>query len=290
MSRRLPSLVTGFLLLLTPNLPADAFDRYVNPVIARAPQAEGAKELKELTPSLISEHENILPDSEGALLVMKTNESRYSKLLVQNARRKVGDKTLPILIIERFVTFKEGEERAVHASGGNIHLFAGFEFNLDIGQVVPAGVGGDLRFVVDGKKVFAEPLGKAKLFLLTKPLPGTEPKKSAKPVIGDVFEPRFFNGTFKLFDDGRRSGTITLQVDAAGAVTGSYISDKDGQKYDVYGKVTTPKHAIQFTIKFPRTEQVFQGWMFTGDGNALTGSSRLQDRETGFYALRADQD
>jgi hypothetical protein len=28
--------------------------------------------------------------------------------------------------------------------------------------------------------------------------------------------------------------------------------------------------------------------MFTGDGRAITGSSRLQDRETGFYAVRIE--
>ena len=79
-------------------------------------------------------------------------------------------------------------------------------------------------------------------------------------------------------------------MDGGGDVTGFYFSDKDGLKYDVYGKVTNPKHAVQFTIKFPQTEQVFQGWMFTGNGKAITGSSRLQNRETGFYALRVEQD
>jgi hypothetical protein len=284
--------VVAFLSLLArpASLHADAFDRYINPVLARAATAAGVQELKQLTPSLVSTHDHVLPDSAGALLVVKTNDTRYGKLLVQTARQKIGDRTVPMLIIDRFVTFKEGEERAVQASGQNIHLFEGFHFSLDLGQVVPAQMGGDLRLVVDGRKVYVEPLGKAKMYLVTKPLPGTEPKKSAKVVIGETFEPRYFNGTYKLYDDGRRSGKLVLKVNDHGDVTGDYYSDKDGQKYEVFGKVGVPKHAIQFTIRFPRSEQVFQGWLFTGDGKALTGSSRLQDRETGFYAVRVEQE
>jgi len=71
--------------------------------------------------------------------------------------------------------------------------------------VVPEKLGGDLRFVNDGGKAYLEPLGKAKLYLLTKPLPEATPKKTAKLVVGETFEPRYFNGSFKLHDDGRRS-------------------------------------------------------------------------------------
>jgi hypothetical protein len=269
---------------------ADAFDRYTNPVLARTPMAAGAQEVKQLTPSLISMHDQVLPDSSGTLVVVKTNDSRNSKMLVQAARQRIGDQAVPILIIDRFVTFKEGEERAVQASGQNIQLFEGFHFSLDLGQVVPAKMGGDLRLVVNGTKVYAEPVGNAKMYLVTKPLPGTEPKKADKVVIGEPFEPRYFNGTYKLYDDGRRSGKLVLRVSDGGEVTGSYYSDKGGQKYDVYGKVGAARHNIQFTIKFPRTEQLFRGWLFTGDGMVLTGSSRMQERETGFYALRIEQE
>jgi hypothetical protein len=269
---------------------ADAFDRYINPILAKAPAAAGVQEIKQLTSSLLVNNEGVLPDAAGTLIVVKTNEGRNSKLLVQVARQKINGQVVPILIVDRFVTFKDGEERAVQAAGQSLHLFPGFHFNLDLGQVVPASLGGDLNLVADGNKVYAEPLGKAKLYLITRPLPGTESRKTDKLVIGEPFEPRFFNGTYKLHDDGRRSGSLTLKVSADGEVTGDYFSDKDGQKYEVFGKVGTPRHAIQFTVKFPRVEQVFQGWLFTGDGAALTGSSRMQDRETGFYALRVEQD
>src|SRR5207245_343278 len=125
-------------------------------------------------------------------------------------------------------TYKEGEERTVLAQGQNVRLFDGFQFNLDLGQVVPAAVGGDLRFVAAEGKVALRPVGKAEMFLLTKPLPEAAPKKSAKVAVGDKFEPRLFNGVYKLYDDGRRSGTLHLKVLQGGEVEGAYYSDKDG--------------------------------------------------------------
>ena len=150
-------------------------------------------------------------------------------------------------------------------------------------------MGGDLRFVVDGEKSFVEPVGKAKLYLLTKALPEATPKKTEKVVIGEKFEPRYFNGKYKLFDDGRRSGELVLKVDDDGSVSGAYYSDKDGQKYDVHGQIGTPDYSIQFTVQFPRTEQTFQGWLFTGDGKHMAGTSRMNEREAGFYATRVEE-
>jgi hypothetical protein len=154
--------------------------------------------------------------------------------------------------------------------------------------VVPEAVGGDLRFVAEGDKVYAEPVGKAKLYVVTRHDPAVEPRKGAKFVMGDKFEARYFNGTFRLHDDGRRSGKLVLKVDDDRRVTGSYYSDKDGRKYEVTGKVGTPLYAIEFTIRFPRTEQTFKGMLFTGDGRAIAGTSRLTDRETAFYATREE--
>jgi hypothetical protein len=284
-------LLTGLALICLP-LPAraDAFDYYLNPVLSKVPKAEGVKELKRLTPELMQDHDRVLAGITAAFVVVQTNEQRYGKLLVQPAHKKIGDnKRLPILIIERFVTYREGQERAIQARGKEVILFPGFRFSLDLGQVVPEELGGDLRLVADGDQVYVEPLGQAKLFLVTKPLPEAAPKKSDKLVVGETFEPRYFNGKYQLFDDGRRSGTLTLQVGEGGEVTGAYFSDRDGQKYEVRGKLGKVPHAVQFVIKFPRVEQTFNGWLFTGDARALTGWSRLLEREAGFYALRMEE-
>lgn len=269
---------------------AEPFDYYVSPALVRLTEAKDTKEIKKLTPSLMIDNDRVLPHTRSAFLVVKTNEGRYAKLLAQPARQKIdAERTLSMLLIDQYTTYKEGEERAVQAGGRNLSLFPGFRLSLDLGQVVPEALGGDLRFVAEGDNVYAEPLGKAKLYLVTKALPDVGPKKGAKFVAGETFEPSWFNGTFHLRSDGRRSGKLTLKVEEDGTVSGSYYSDKDGAKYPVKGHIGTPKHTIQFAIKFPRSEETFQGMMFTGDGQALAGTSRLQERETAFYAQRIEE-
>src|SRR5262249_44347705 len=213
-------------------------------------------------------------------------------LLVRPAGHKVSDDEIkPIVIIERYVTFREGEERTVQASGRNVRLFEDFRFSLDFGQVVPKDVTADLRVGVDKGNVYVEPIDKAEIYIVKKHLDEANPPKTGKLIVGEKFEMRYFNGNYKLYDDGRRSGTLHIKVGEDGVVTGHYFSDKDGQKYEIDGKVgPNPKHLIEFVISFPRVSQTFTGYLFTGDGRALTGFSRLEGRETGFYAVRIENE
>jgi hypothetical protein len=284
--------LSALLVLLPSGARGDAFDYYTNPILAKVPGAAGVKEVTKLTPGLLIDNDRVLPGVTQAMVVVKTNEGRWSKLLVQIAGQKVDEnRTLPILLIDRLTTYKEGTEQTVLASARNLSLFNGFRLSLDLGQVVPEELGGDLKFVaVEGGKSYAEPVGHAKVYLLTKPLPEAAPKKTNKLVVGDKFEPRYLNGSYKLYDDGRRSGKLTLKLEEDGEISGSYVSDKDGEKYEVKGKLGMPQNHLEFTVKFPRTEQVFQAWLFTGDAKALTGSSRMLEREAGFYALRIEEE
>src|SRR5205085_175221 len=119
---------------------------------------------------------------------------------------------VPILRLERYITFREASERAVMASGQGISLFPGFHFHLELGQVVPEKLGGDLAVSEPKPKQFAvKPVGKAKIYLLTKALAEAAPQKTQKLEVGERFEPAYFNGTFKLYDDGRRSGVLRLK-------------------------------------------------------------------------------
>ncbi len=267
---------------------ADPFDLYTNVALDKLVESKNVKEVKQLTPRLIIEHDRVLPGIASTFVVVKTNGGRYAKLLLHQAKQKIGaDKTVPILLVERYVTYKDGEERTVLASGKDLSLYPGFRVSFDLGQVVPKALGGDVRFVVKGEKMYAEPVGKARLFLVTRAL-DLAPKKGGKFVMGEKVEPKHFNGSFKLYDDGRRSGSLKLKVDAEGNVSGAYYSDKDGSKYVVKGKVGSPAHAIEFRILFPRVEQTFKGLLFTGNGKAMAGTSRLVERETGFYAIREE--
>jgi hypothetical protein len=286
------ALGTGLLLVLSVGpVRADAFDTYFNNVLALVPPSKNAQKVEELTPELMVQNSRALRNITATFLVVKTNDGRFSKLLVQPARQKISaTESVPIVLIERYVTYREGEERTIDAEGRNVRLFKDFRFSLDIGQIVPKELDADLRFTVEGEKIFLGPVGKAEIFLVTKHLPEADPKKMPKVIVGDKFEARYFNGNYKLYDDGRRSGLLKLTVADDGEVTGDYYSDKDGQNYEVSGKVGMPRHSIQFRVTFPRTVQFFNGFMFTGDGRAITGTSRLQERETGFYAVRAEKE
>ncbi len=271
---------------------ADGFDNYINPLLAKIPDSKSAEKIGKLTPALMVEHSRVLPGATAAFIVVKTNDNRYAKLLVRSGAQKVpGGEPAPIVLIERYVTFREGEERTIHAAGQNVSLFADFRFNLDLGQVVPAAVPADIRFVPDKDGGYLESLGKAEMYLVTAHLPEANPAKPAKLVVGAKFEVRYFNGAYKLYDDGRRSGTLHLKVSDNGEVLGHYYSDKDGQKYEVTGKVSNmPQHKIDFVVSYPRTTQTFAGFLFTGDGRAISGSSTLQGHTTGFYAVRIEDE
>lgn len=281
----------AFLFVAMPGLVwADAFDNYTNPILAKVPGVKSVEKITKLTPELMVQNSRALPGITATFIVVKTNDNRYAKLLVQPARQKVSEKeSVPIMLIERYVTFREGEEKTVTASGQNVRLFGDFRFNLDIGQVVPANVSADLRVVITKDDYYLETVDKAEMYLITKHLPEANPAKAAKLVIGAQFEARYFNGEYKLYDDGRRSGTLRLKVLENGDVAGFYYSDKDGQKYEVTGKVgNAPAHQINFRVNYPRTIQEFIGYLFTGDGRAIVGTSRLQNHETGFYAVRSE--
>jgi len=282
-----------FLFVLAPALArADAFDHYFNNILAKISEVKTVEKVTKLTPALMVRHNRAHPGVTATFIVVKTNASRYAKLLVQPARQKISETdTAPNVLIERYVTYREGEERTIHASGQNIRLFAEFRFSLDMGQVVPKNVSADLRVGVENDKPFLEPIGQAEIYVVTKHLPETNPPKTGKLTVGEKFEMRYFNGAFKLYDDGRRSGVMTIKVADNGVVTGYYFSNKDRSKYEVDGKISNnPKHMIEFLITYPRVSQNFTGYLFTGDGRAMSGYSRLAGRETGFYAVRIEDE
>lgn len=267
---------------------ADSFDDYTNVHLKKLLGSKDVEKTQQLTLDDLVTASDVLPGLRSAFLIVRTNEGRLAKLLVQRAQQKVGeDKFFPIVLVDRFVTFKEGEERAIATDGKNVRLFDDFRLSLDIGQVVPAAVPADLRFHVEPGKTYLEPLGKAELYLVTKHLAEAAPPKGGKVAVGEKFQPRYFEGVYKLHDDGKRTGELHLKVDAKGNVAGFFFSDKDGAKYDVDGQVSAAAaNNIQFRVTYPRTVQFFTGWMFTGDAQTITGFSRIEDREAGFYAVR----
>lgn len=268
-------------------LRADTYDRYTETVLAKVAESPSATEVKKLTAAEVQKHGNVIANSSGVLLVVKTNSGQWAKLIVQFARQKAADGSLPIVLIERGITYKAGGDRIVAATFPVLRLYDGFLLNLDLGQVVPEKIGADLRYWADASDGVLEPVGNAKLYIVTKHPPEVEAKKSDKPTVGDIFEQEVVAGTYKLYDDGRRVATLTLKVDQEGNLTGDYLSEQSGRRYEVTGKVQPNKHHIIFSVKFPQSTQQFTGWVFTKDASAICGFTNTQGRDFGFYAVRA---
>jgi hypothetical protein len=268
---------------------ADRFDDISNPEIGRLIASGSATAVETLTATAVGPAPK-LGGSQSAVVFVRTREGRSAKLLLQFGYQKLPGGRVPMALIERFATFKDGEERTVTAKGGGTQLFAGLQFGFDLGQALPPAIGGDLDVQSESGQVVLRPVNGAKLFLLGKPLDAAAPGVAATAVTGGPIEPKHFNGRFKLFADGRRSGQMTLTVaEPAGEVTGHFYSDKDGRKYEVTGKLGPARHQVQLTIRYPQSVETLSGWLFTGDGQAIAGVSRLGDREAGFYATRMSE-
>jgi hypothetical protein len=284
------------LLISTSAARSEAFDDYSSVHLLQLAASDKVQRVKRLERDGLVNAFAVLPKTEGALLIVHTNDNRWAKLLVQPAKQKIdGENSVPILLIERFVTFKEGEERAFVAEGKNIRLFHDFRFNLDIGAIVPEkalpnkAFTADLRFVDDNGVTYVEPLGKAELFVVKKHLPEAAPPKGTKIVVNGKFDKAFFAGDYKLYDDGKKASDLHVEVGPKGNVRGWLFSGATGAKYDVQGQIgPNPMHGIQFSVTLPRSLQTFTGWMFTADASAITGFSNLEGREAGFYALRVE--
>jgi hypothetical protein len=290
------------LLALIPSIAlADDFDRLEGRTLAAIPEGTGAEARDGLTLTDLLALPNVLDGVRSPVVVVETDQGNPSRVLLApgfwSPPPREGDdpedrpEPVAILILERFATFEGGGGAAPDrlAQGRNVVLFDGFRFDLDSGQVVPEGQGGDLAFVRDEADGEArlEAVGGASLFVLTGP-PAFAGPAPGVPSPGRSIEPTDYAGRFRLFADGSQTGTLDLAVDGR-AVTGRLRSDQTGTSYEVVGEVeagTDPP--VRFSIQFPRSRQEYQARLFSEGKAAMAGTVLILDRERPFYALRAD--
>jgi hypothetical protein len=283
-------LVALMWILYAAELAADEFDRVTQPLLAGLPGTPMVQEVSALTPGLVTTHAGVVGDAGAAMVVVKTNGGNLAKVLVQFARQKTEKGAVPIVLLERLTTYKPGGERLLQSHTRPVHLYPGFEFSADLGQVVPAAVGGDVRHA-PGPTPDSEgtlvPVGNAKLYVVVaKPVVAGAAPKPTRAVLGEAFDAKAISGVYQLHDDGRRQAKLTLNVDDQGQISGTYESEQTGRKYEVTGRVLAARHQCEFTVQFPNSRQVFTAWAFTRDAAALAGVSKTQEREFGFYATR----
>ena len=171
---------------------------------------------------------------------------------------------VPVLVVERFEVYDGANPASRLARGREILLFPGFQIDLDTGQIVPEGMGGDLIFTARGlDDGTIGPRGTARLASLTSlpTLPGGLP---GAPSPGKAVLPGDFAGRFRLIANGQWSGLLELAIDPAAAVSGTFVSDASGTVYPVSGKVDGEvPQKIRFAIEFPRTRQDYEGLLWS---------------------------
>ena len=171
-------------------------------------------------------------------------------LVSQALRKSTAGPPAPVLVLEKFETFVPGKGGSRVARGAGLIMFDGFQVDLDAGQVVPAGQGGDLAFTSTGvKSPTLSPVGGSRLFSFTKPPPAMA--QAAGPSPGKAILPGDFAGRYRLHSDGRWSGLLELQSGEGRSITGRLRSEPNGTSYEIKGEIAVDApQKLTFTLNF----------------------------------------
>ncbi len=260
---------------------ADVFDRHTSFWLKRA--IADAQPLTRFSATDSVKIKSLSANLSGTGIVVKTDEDRLAKVLITWGFRRGSEAPIPVVMLERFVTYRK-ESDITTARGQTVMLFPGFQFNLDIGQVVPQGQGGDLQVTDDGALMS---IGAAKLFALNgTQLPQSPATKGQDPNDHDGVLTRDFSGRWSVNTDGRWRGELKIEVDDRGRATGRFVSRKSRSAYPVSGRVVGKTHRVKLTIQLESAAQTLDLWLWTGDKSAMAGTGEVGGRTFGAYAVR----
>jgi hypothetical protein len=229
---------------------------------------------------------SISPRITSPCLVIRTDEDNWAKAIVTWGFRKgKADDRIPVIVIERFVTYRGDRENLTSAKGENVMLFPGFGFNFDIGQIVPVGVGQG-EDVVAIEQGDLKPAEGAKLHGLDGPAtPPREDQKYPDPNEHPGVLPTDFAGKWEVHIDGRWAGRWELDVEER-RIFGRFISDETDSVYEIAGKILALPHNAKLNIELANAAQTVDAFLWTKDKAAMAGTVMMADRRIGFYALR----
>jgi hypothetical protein len=269
---------------------ADQFEQLDGPMLARTLKGADATARPRLTVGEIGAMPALLRDSRSALALVRTDRGNPVRLLMAPELRKPASgagEPIPVVVLERLDAFDAADPSTRLASRRDVVLFDGLAVDLDSGQVVPEGQGGDLVFRVGGEGgPRLEAISPARLFTLARP-PALDDARAPRPTPGRSVVPGDFAGRYRLYANGQWSGTLDLQVEARGGITGKFRSDLHGSTYPVTGQVATDSaQKVRFSISFPRARQEFEGYLWGQGKGAMAGTVSLLERTFGFFALR----
>lgn len=264
----------------------DTFDRHDTAVLKQVVEAGTA--VKEFTQREAGKLKPLSKDLEGTLLIVETNRGNLAKVLVSWGFRKQpqSDKPIPVIMLDRFVTYERDKGDSTLANGKNVMLFPGFEFDFDLGQIVPAGFDADLKLSDKGDFLA---LDNARFFGVNgSQLPATEAVAPGKKD-ADVIAPEDFSGVWQVDGDGRWVGEWDLSVNEQGEATGKFLSAETQASYPITGQVGGIPNQIKLQVQFNNATQVVDALLWTKDKSKLAGSFTLQGRKFGLTATRQEK-
>jgi hypothetical protein len=270
--------------------PADQFEQLDGPLLVRTLRGSDVTAKAGLTVSEIGSMPALLRDTRSALVLARTDQGNPARLLIVPELRKpnggVGE-PIPVVVLERLDVFDASDPSTRLSTRRDVVVFDGFQVDLDTGQVVPEGQGGDVVFRIKGDGgPRLETVGAAKLYTLSK-APTLDTSKAPQPTPGKTVLPGDFAGRYRLFANGQWSGTLDLKVEGRGVVVGQFRSDLHGTTYPVSGQVATDVASkILFAVKYPRARQEFEGYLWAEGKGAMAGVASIAERPVGFFAIR----
>lgn len=262
---------------------ADAFERVIGSDLRKL--HSDVKPVPSLTMDDTMRLKPISRTLSNPLVILRTNDGNLVKALIAwGFHRKEGTQELtPVLLLERFVTYRTDRENVTAAAGREVMLFAGFAFNFDIGQVVPEGHGADITLTAEGKLL---PVGSAEILPLNGLPESSDPDEKRQPEDHSGILPQDYTGNWDVTIDGRWRGDWNLTVGENGLAEGRYRSDETQSVYNISGRSTTPYQRIRLVIHLENADQVVNGYLWSTDKSTMAGTVELAGRTFGFYAVR----
>jgi hypothetical protein len=270
----------------------DDFNRIAGPFLVELMARADAHSHVNLTTAQLEALPEVLPRARSAFLIIKTDEGNLAKLLVSTGLRKQSSNAksapiVPVLVLERFETLEANKYSSFKARGKEVVLFGGFSYDLDSGQVVPDGMGGDIVLKSTGENgPQLNGLGETRIYTFDRSV-APPPVARGRPSAGKAVEPNDFTGSYSLIANGQWSGNLEIHVKEGGEVSGRFRSDLNGAVYPVSGKVAADKpQRISFTIQFPRAQQEYDGVLWNEGKNVFAGTLTMLERPYSFVAVR----
>ena len=272
------------LVAATSSLAADVFDRHVSKDLKRALEEPP---LKELSLNDSAKLKRLSSSVSSPCIVVKTDDGNYAKALIGWGLRKGAERPTPVLLIERFVTYRGDRADLTSAAGKDVMLFPGFGFNFDIGQVVPAGQGADIEFTAEQA---VKPVGDAVMVALNGSiLPPAEKTEKHDPAANEAVVAMDFSGAWKVDVDGRWKGEWDLTVTDNGKITGVFVSDELQNRYDITGQLGSSPHNLRVEVFLANAQMQVDGYLWTKDKSHIAGTVTMTNRKFGFHAIRVKE-